>query len=724
VAWILGNLAQVAYRSDRPQEAEAFLRQSLAINEASFGPMHPSVGKDCNDLGVVLSTIGSAVEAERYERRALEIVTASLGRNHPDVALSSTNLATLLGKAGRFPEAITLMRQAIAIAKQVYGGEHAKVGCFLGNLATLLKEDGQSAEALQCAHDAAKVIMEFETISPDVDEMCTQIANVMCELGDFNGAADVLERQLDNLEALSFAGCSVDLPMIASICAKINHSGQTKRISLLQKLQRGTERLLGPDHFVSLSAGLHLASMLMIQGQHDSAEDTAKQFLDRCERIRGKEDSLTVQFALILVGLYSSRNDLTAGRELLARIPSLKAILLRRLHGESPDEIQKSLASELQTPRNIRSSESAMEEADDTAVKRVDAEPLMRRALQIAEHSYGGNHPDVAICLNDLASLLQATNRLLEAEPLYRRAVEITVKFTRETGHPHPHLKTFVNNYAGLLHAMGKSEAEIRKVLSELGRRYGVDLGGLDGRVGHEPSPKLRVVLEEIMRDPSKINDIAARLQREDPALFQELVAFIQSQQEKAPEPQPQTTREQQLLALRQTALKLYRQGDYAKAEEILRGLVEAEFEMPTNLMHLARLCLITNRDSEAKELVVRALSYRANAPVYTIPRLLWFQLALDMLEQDQATEIRGQMSATILGRLKTALQNDEAFMEWTMQPVLDHLHSKLGIGNSKLETQDLELLTALVAALNDAKNLSALDAFPVWRDAIPQTLE
>jgi hypothetical protein len=33
------------------------------------------------------------------------------------------------------------------------------------------------------------------------------------------------------------------------------------------------------------------------------------------------------------------------------------------------------------------------------------------------------------------------------------------------------------------------------------------------------------------MRDQSKINDIAARLQREDPALFQELVAFIQSQQ-------------------------------------------------------------------------------------------------------------------------------------------------------------------------------------------------
>ena len=42
------------------------------------------------------------------------------------------------------------------------------------------------------------------------------------------------------------------------------------------------------------------------------------------------------------------------------------------------------------------------------------AEPLMRRALSIAEHSFGNNHPRVATQLNNLAQLLQATNRLAE----------------------------------------------------------------------------------------------------------------------------------------------------------------------------------------------------------------------------------------------------------------------------------------------------------------------
>ena len=49
----------------------------------------------------------------------------------------------------------------------------------------------------------------------------------------------------------------------------------------------------------------------------------------------------------------------------------------------------------------------------------------MRRALAIDEASFGPDHPNVATSLNNLAALLQATNRLSEAEPLYRRALAI-----------------------------------------------------------------------------------------------------------------------------------------------------------------------------------------------------------------------------------------------------------------------------------------------------------
>ena len=53
------------------------------------------------------------------------------------------------------------------------------------------------------------------------------------------------------------------------------------------------------------------------------------------------------------------------------------------------------------------------------------AEPLICRALAIDEKSHGPDHPIVAIRLNNLAQLLQDTNRLAKAEPLMRRALAI-----------------------------------------------------------------------------------------------------------------------------------------------------------------------------------------------------------------------------------------------------------------------------------------------------------
>ncbi len=80
-----------------------------------------------------------------------------------------------------------------------------------------------------------------------------------------------------------------------------------------------------------------------------------------------------------------------------------------------------------------------------------EAEPLMRRALAIDEASYGADHPDVAVDLNNLAQLLQDTNRLGEAEPLMRRSVEIMIA---GLGFDHPGTKLGQENLAGLLDAI------------------------------------------------------------------------------------------------------------------------------------------------------------------------------------------------------------------------------------------------------------------------------
>jgi tetratricopeptide (TPR) repeat protein len=97
-----------------------------------------------------------------------------------------------------------------------------------------------------------------------------------------------------------------------------------------------------------------------------------------------------------------------------------------------------------------------------------EAEPLMRHALAIDEKSFGTEHPNVARDLNNLATLLQATNRLAEAEPLMRRALAIVLGFRRSTGHEHPNQEVISDNYWYLLKKMGKSDTEIQTRIAEI----------------------------------------------------------------------------------------------------------------------------------------------------------------------------------------------------------------------------------------------------------------
>jgi ABC-type transporter Mla subunit MlaD len=96
----------------------------------------------------------------------------------------------------------------------------------------------------------------------------------------------------------------------------------------------------------------------------------------------------------------------------------------------------------------------------------------MLRALAIDEISFGPAHTSVATDLNNLAGLLEATNRMAEVEPVRRRVLEIFLKFTRATGHRHPHLQGAVDNYAAWLEEIGRSDEEIFATLLQIAQEF------------------------------------------------------------------------------------------------------------------------------------------------------------------------------------------------------------------------------------------------------------
>jgi hypothetical protein len=60
----------------------------------------------------------------------------------------------------------------------------------------------------------------------------------------------------------------------------------------------------------------------------------------------------------------------------------------------------------------------------------------------------GADHPSVATNLNNLAGLLKDQGKYAEAEPLFRRALEI---YETQLGENHPSTKIVRNNFQDLL---------------------------------------------------------------------------------------------------------------------------------------------------------------------------------------------------------------------------------------------------------------------------------
>jgi len=81
-----------------------------------------------------------------------------------------------------------------------------------------------------------------------------------------------------------------------------------------------------------------------------------------------------------------------------------------------------------------------------------EAERLLRRAAAIQEATLGGEHPDLAITLNNLAYVCERTGNLDEAERGYRRAHKIAVA---SLSPGHPFIKTSLSNLMEFCEAHG-----------------------------------------------------------------------------------------------------------------------------------------------------------------------------------------------------------------------------------------------------------------------------
>jgi tetratricopeptide (TPR) repeat protein len=221
-----------------------------------------------------------------------------------------------------------------------------------------------------------------------------------------------------------------------------------------------------------------------------------------------------------------------------------------------------------------------------------EAERLMRRALAIDEQRFGRENPHVATEVANLGLLLFTTSRVAEAEPLLRRALAID---RRAYGPAHPEVAVDLNNLAELLVATNRlAEAEplLRQALA-------ID----EGRYGHEYSSVGRDLsnLAHLLVGRSRVSEAEPLIRR----------ALAIDERVFGPEHPSVATR------LNILARLLLDTGRLAEAEPLARralAIDEASYgpehpDVATDLALLGRLLQTEGRLAEAEGLVRRALA-------------------------------------------------------------------------------------------------------------------
>jgi len=363
-----------------------------------------------NQLGLLLNAKALHAEAEPLLRRALAIGEESLGPDHSEIAIRASNLAILLQDTNRLAEAEPLMRRALAIYEKDFGLDHPAVSTHLSNLAQLLYTTNRLDEAEPLMRRALAI--SEESLGPDHPHVAIRLNNLAQLLKATN--------RLDEAEPLMRRGLAID------------------------------ERSFGPDH-PNVAIRLNNLGLLL---QDTERLDEAEPLMRRALAI--SEESFGPDHPNVAIRLNNLALLLKATDRLDEAEPLMRRALAINEESLGPDH--PNVATDLNNLALLLQDTDRLNEA----------EPLMRRALAIDEKSFGPDHPEVAIDLHNLAGLLVATDRLDEAELLMRRDVAIFVKFTRRTGHRHPHLDLVFRNYAGLLSAMGRSQAEIDAACAEL----------------------------------------------------------------------------------------------------------------------------------------------------------------------------------------------------------------------------------------------------------------
>lgn len=410
-AAVMDAIGEVDVGLGRYDQAEPLLARSLALRRQVFGPGTLEVAESLEHLAGLSKERSDRTAAETHLREALAI--RRLHRGDDDLALARTlnRLGRTLSEQSVSPEAApaieAIHREALTIARRAERPEGLIVAETFFSLAHLRQAQGSYAEAESLFRKGLEVERKaLGDRDPRLFRDQAELSAILLDAGKLQEAEAVLRPCLARQRTILSPGHPDLATTLNNLAVVLDQQGRSTEAEPVHRevlaLARST---YGPAHWRVATALVHLASSL--EGQ-DKGKDEAIALYEEALEIRrrtlGEKDWQTGQVLLLLAQLY--RNDRQLPKALGLALEARQILEA----GEGPDHPYVAHALR-EIGRNY------------LAQKRfAEAEPYLRRCLEIRRRKLEAHHPDLAKAQISLARCLIGQGHYDESVPLLRDA--------------------------------------------------------------------------------------------------------------------------------------------------------------------------------------------------------------------------------------------------------------------------------------------------------------
>ena len=319
-AKLLTALAQIERGQGRLEEAVATLQRALALHDAAARGRPPDQAQQMTrsatvlQLGTIYHQLNRMEEAGQLAVQALDMLEKLLGPEHPVVASTLEAVASTRAQVGRYAEAEVMRKRALAINERAYGREHINVASSLQGLGNLYRLQDRHDEALPLLLSSVRIAEK--NLGPDHAQIVpylTGIADLYKSQSRFAEAEPLLKRALANLERDGDANSLTSGALTISVLQSLStlYQAQGRHAEARPHIDRAvtlSERVLGPDHVVTVAMVGSLANLLLDQELLDEAE----RLYQRALAISAKSGGQSLDYAHNVVGLgivFSRRSE-------------------------------------------------------------------------------------------------------------------------------------------------------------------------------------------------------------------------------------------------------------------------------------------------------------------------------------------------------------------------------------------------------------------------------